>query len=306
MTDLPLLCLVAVCSYLVGAIPFGWIVGRWHGHDVLREGSGNIGATNVARVVGFRWGLLVFVLDFCKGALPVGLTWLLVPESESALPNATFRVTAGVAAFLGHMLPIYLRFRGGKGVATGAGVIAVLVPPITALVLVAWGVVLAVTRYVSIASMFAATLLFVLRICWVREPWGWENVAITAFCAAGAALVVTPPSLQHPPVVSRHRTPPWKSLTCSSAIRTRMEVPSCSASAKSSTFCASRCGFGSVAFFTIAGLLIFQAFADLSHVPAADRPLWFAVPPEMQAHLPAKASPTRCAWNKARAPPAWQ
>ena len=68
MTALPLLCLVAVASYLVGAIPFGYLVAHWRGHDILREGSGNIGATNVARVVGFRFGLLVFVLDFAKGA----------------------------------------------------------------------------------------------------------------------------------------------------------------------------------------------------------------------------------------------
>jgi glycerol-3-phosphate acyltransferase PlsY len=190
MTDLPLLCLVAASSYFVGAIPFGWIVARWRGHDILREGSGNIGATNVARVVGLPWGVLVFALDFGKGALPVGLASLIPPPADTTLYPETFPVTAGVAAFLGHLLPIYLGFRGGKGVATGAGVVAILVPPITAIVLLAWGVILAVTRYVSIASMFAATLLFVLRLFWVSEPWNEKNLAVTAFCAAGAALVV--------------------------------------------------------------------------------------------------------------------
>jgi glycerol-3-phosphate acyltransferase PlsY len=190
MTALPLLFLVAVASYLLGAIPFGYLVARWRGHDIRREGSGNIGATNVARVLGLRWGLLVFALDFGKGALPVALTRLLPPPSDSELLPDTLPVLAGIAAFVGHLVPIYLRFRGGKGVATGCGVIAVLLPVHALIVLLAWGLVLALTRYVAVASIVAATLLFVLRLVSTPEPWSNDHVVVTTFCAAGALLVL--------------------------------------------------------------------------------------------------------------------
>jgi glycerol-3-phosphate acyltransferase PlsY len=190
MTVLPLIFLVAVASYLLGAIPFGYLVARWRGHDIRREGSGNIGATNVARVLGLRWGLLVFALDFAKGALPVALAKLLPPPGDSELLPDTLPVLAGIAAFVGHLVPIYLRFRGGKGVATGCGVIAVLLPVHTLIVLLAWGLVLALTRYVAVASITAAALLFVLRLCSTSEPWSNDHVVVTTFCAAGALLVL--------------------------------------------------------------------------------------------------------------------
>jgi glycerol-3-phosphate acyltransferase PlsY len=175
----------------LGAIPFGYIIARWRGHDIRREGSGNIGATNVARVLGLRWGLVVFVLDFGKGALPVALAKLLPAPSDSEwLPADTLPVLAGVAAFVGHLLPIYLRFRGGKGVATGCGVIAVLLPKITLIVLLAWGLVLALTQYVAVASITAAALLFVLRLCLTDKPWSREQIVVTTFCATGALLVL--------------------------------------------------------------------------------------------------------------------
>src|SRR5438034_6325973 len=113
-------------AYALGGVPFGYLVARWRGVDIFRHGSGNIGATNVGRVLGKRFGILVFVLDFAKGALPACLG-LLVDRAGDA-PGFTHGVVAGLAAFLGHLYPIYLRFRGGKGVATGAGVIMVLLP----------------------------------------------------------------------------------------------------------------------------------------------------------------------------------
>jgi glycerol-3-phosphate acyltransferase PlsY len=183
MTAVPLLVLVALGSYLLGAVPFGYLVARARGVDILRQGSGNIGATNVGRVLGKRLGLLVFLLDFAKGALPVWLAGLL-PQPEELYPH-TLPVVAGVAAFLGHLFPVYLRFRGGKGVATGAGVIAVLVPPLTAWVLGAWAVVLLLTRYVSLASLTAAALLFGLRLALTGEPWSEGEIVVTLFCLVG-------------------------------------------------------------------------------------------------------------------------
>ena len=190
MTAWPIVCLVALVSYLVGAIPFGYLIARAHGVDIFRAGSGNIGATNVWRVLGWRWGVLVFLLDFAKGAGPTLVAMWLGSSVEGELPRDTLPVVAGVAAFLGHLFPVYLGFRGGKGVATGAGVIAVLVPPLTGVVLIAWGVVLFLTRYVSLASIAAAALLLGLRLALTPGPWDRDHVVVTVFCAVACALVI--------------------------------------------------------------------------------------------------------------------
>ncbi|MFO0881133.1 MAG: glycerol-3-phosphate 1-O-acyltransferase PlsY [Gemmataceae bacterium] len=190
MTTAPLIGLVAGCAYLLGAIPFGYLIGRARGVDVLRQGSGNIGATNVARLLGLRWGILVFVLDFLKGGVPVLVAGQVPAPADAELYPQTLSVVAGVAAFLGHLFPIYLGFRGGKGVATGAGVIAVLVPWTTVAVLATWGLVLWLTRYVSLASIVAAAALFGLRLLTVPTPWSQEHLVITLFCLAGAVLVL--------------------------------------------------------------------------------------------------------------------
>jgi acyl-phosphate glycerol 3-phosphate acyltransferase len=191
MTTWPLLCLVALGAYLIGAVPFGYLIARARGVDILHAGSGNIGATNVGRVLGRWWGVLVFLLDFAKGAGPVAIARYVVPApTDLDLPPESLPVLAGVAAFLGHLFPIYLGLRGGKGVATGAGVIAILVPVVTLLVFLAWAVVLAATRYVSLASLTAAVLLFLLRLVLTDSPWSRPEVVITLFCALGSALVL--------------------------------------------------------------------------------------------------------------------
>src|SRR5262245_51823302 len=94
-------------SYLLGAIPFGFLIARWRGVDITQAGSGNIGATNVGRVLGKRFGILVFLLDFAKGAGPTGAAALLFGSAEH--PSA---VAAGLAAMLGHMFSVFLRFKG--------------------------------------------------------------------------------------------------------------------------------------------------------------------------------------------------
>src|SRR6516165_5987590 len=112
MTGLPLVALTVLGSYLIGAIPFGYLIARWRGVDILSHGSGNIGATNVGRILGRKFGILVFLLDFAKGAVPA----LIAGAFASAdLPAEWLMVTAGISAFLGHLFPVYLRFRGGKG-----------------------------------------------------------------------------------------------------------------------------------------------------------------------------------------------
>ena len=135
--------LTLLAAYLLGAIPFGFLLARWHGVDIFTQGSGNIGATNVGRVLGRKVGVLVFALDFTKGAGAVALAIWVGAYFDDRLWSAGFvEVGAGMAAFLGHCFPIYLKFRGGKGIATGAGVVAVLLPMPMLVGLGVWIVVL--------------------------------------------------------------------------------------------------------------------------------------------------------------------
>src|SRR3954466_10974522 len=122
MNTVVLLLLTALVSYLIGSIPFGYLIARMRGVDIFGAGGGNIGATNVGRVLGRKFGLLVFALDFLKGAVPTLAARLWEGRAGE------LSVAVGLAAVLGHMFPVYLRLRGGKGVATGFGVVAVLLP----------------------------------------------------------------------------------------------------------------------------------------------------------------------------------
>src|SRR5437868_4272502 len=155
MTDVAELGVIALLSYLVGAVPFGYLVARWRGVDIFKAGSGNIGATNVGRVLGRKFGLLVFFLDCLKGAVPT----LAATIPEHHVPRDVAGVTAGLSAFLGHLFPVYLRYRGGKGVATGAGVVCVLVPLPAVAALFTWLVVVSASHTVSLASLTAALAL---------------------------------------------------------------------------------------------------------------------------------------------------
>lgn len=184
-----------IASYLLGAIPFGYLLGLMKGTNLFRVGSGNIGATNVGRVLGRPWGLAAFALDCLKGALPtafaVRAATALHPDAGTAFGFAeVLTVAAGSAAFLGHLFPIYLGFRGGKGVATGAGVVAVLVPGPTAVALLAWVAVLVSTRYVSAASVAAAVAVMVGRLVSVPGPFAEPGWVVTAFILVAASFVI--------------------------------------------------------------------------------------------------------------------
>ena len=138
-------------AFLLGSLPFGFWLGRLKGVDVRRQGSGNIGATNVGRILGRGWGYLVFGLDFGKGWLGV---WV---AREWADPADFWVVTAGLFAVLGHVFTPWVGFRGGKGVATSAGVLLALTPVVGVLVAAVWGGAFLVSRIVSVASLLAAT-----------------------------------------------------------------------------------------------------------------------------------------------------
>ena len=147
-------------AYVAGSIPAAYIAGRMRGVDLRKHGSGNLGATNVIRVLGPRIGLAVFAVDVAKGAFPV---FLLPRWTTGALPPILVAIACGVAAILGHTRPVFLRFgRGGKGVATAAGVFLALAPIQTALTLIIFAIVLLASGYVSLGSLVGATMLPVL------------------------------------------------------------------------------------------------------------------------------------------------
>ena len=140
-------------SYLLGSIPFGLLLGkRVAGVDVRQAGSGNIGATNVARTAGKGLGVLTLLLDAAKGALAVVATALLMGERT----DGAWATAAGLAAFLGHVFPPWLRFRGGKGVATAFGVFLVLDPRVGLVAAAVFGLAFLATRTVSLASLAAS------------------------------------------------------------------------------------------------------------------------------------------------------
>lgn len=184
-----------VLAYLVGALPFGYAVGRLRGVNLFEAGSGNIGATNAARILGWPFGVFVFVLDFLKGALPVAAA---VPLAESLAPGAAhafgppdvLRVGAAALAFLGHLFPVYLGFRGGKGVATGAGTVFVLVPGPATLAVLTWVVVLLASRIVSLASLAAVTILVLARLVSTPAPFASDHLPVTLYLIIGTGFVV--------------------------------------------------------------------------------------------------------------------
>jgi glycerol-3-phosphate acyltransferase PlsY len=153
---------LVLVSYLLGSIPWGFLIGKAKGIDVRKEGSKNIGATNVTRCVGKWAGKLCFALDFLKGMLPVlAAQYLLGGKLIDVSEAQEAYVVIGVlfAAVLGHIFPVFLNFRGGKGISTAAGAIVALNWIALVAALAVWVVVFLVSRYVSLASIVAAAVL---------------------------------------------------------------------------------------------------------------------------------------------------
>ena len=156
---------LALVAYLLGSLPFGYLIGRFAGHrDIRYEGSGNIGATNVARTLGARAGLLTLLLDAGKGFFAV---WLAARFTHHA---TIWMVIAAVVAVLGHVYPLWLGGKGGRGVATAAGAFLLICWPAVLVAITIWIVVLATWRYVSLASIAAAAALPLLTyLLYARE-----------------------------------------------------------------------------------------------------------------------------------------
>jgi glycerol-3-phosphate acyltransferase PlsY len=192
---------IVLVAYVLGSIPWGLIIAKSQGIDIRKHGSGNIGATNVWRVMGKKWGLITFAADMGKGlAAVLAARWIAAHWSYTvALPHGREEVQhlapdfAGIAAalgcILGHSFPIWLRFKGGKGVATSLGVIIGMMPAAAVIDLVLWASVFGISGYVSVASMVAAVALPVIVIGLLAVGWvhGWGNFF---FAVAAGGLVV--------------------------------------------------------------------------------------------------------------------
>ncbi len=171
---------VVIAGYLLGSIPWAVLIGRFRGVDVLAGGSGNPGATNVMRTVGRTAGILCFLLDAGKGALAAG--WPLVGFAGEAV-SLELAIAGLAAAIIGHSYSVFIRFRGGKAVATTIGGLLVLTPSVMGIALVVWAVVFASSRYVAVASL---ALGFSLPLAaWILG----EPASIRLVCLALAVLI---------------------------------------------------------------------------------------------------------------------
>ncbi len=183
-------------AYLVGSLPFGLIVARlFGGLDIRKHGSGNIGATNVARVLGAKYGVIVLALDCLKGEAPTAFlpTLLLAPDDPR---HRHLAVLSGVAAIWGHMFPCWLGFRGGKGVATALGVAVVLAPVPSLVALAVFAVCFAATRFVSLSSIVGACAFCALELWRLRPaPFAESTWSLAAFSTVVPILIIV-----------RHRT----------------------------------------------------------------------------------------------------
>jgi len=155
---------VVVLAYLLGSIPSGYLAGRAKGVDIRQVGSGNIGATNVLRTLGKPIGITVLIADALKGFLaakfvPTLAAWLLPQAFQSEALTTGAAVAAGIAVVLGHNYTCWLRFKGGKGIATSGGMVLALAPVAALTAIAAWGLAFLLTRYVSVASIVAALVL---------------------------------------------------------------------------------------------------------------------------------------------------
>jgi acyl phosphate:glycerol-3-phosphate acyltransferase len=240
-------------AYLIGSIPFGYLIARARGVDIFAHGSGNIGATNVGRVLGRPFGILVFVLDFAKGAVPTAVAGLLVPDD-----NGLVEVGAGLATFLGHLFPIFLGFRGGKGVATGAGVVAVLFPVPALVSILTWFAVAAATRYVSLASILAVVALVTVYL--LRRDFDLRDPRTLFALFAGGLVVV-----KHRANLARLRAGTESQLKENSAMQPV---------ARSMHVLSLGLWLGMGVFFNhIVGLSLFHTFETIGD--QAERPAWF-------------------------------
>lgn len=162
---------IVLAAYILGATPFGFLAGKMRGIDIRDHGSGNIGATNVVRTLGKPVGITVLILDICKGLVPV-----LVAKSLS--DSSILHIATAIAAILGHNYTFWLRFKGGKGIATTGGAILPIMPFALVAAVLGWLIVFKVSRYVSLASIAAALIIPVTIVVRFLITGTWDLVIL--------------------------------------------------------------------------------------------------------------------------------
>ena len=197
MSSLPIVAALII-AYLLGAVPFGMLLARLKGVDIRKAGSGNIGATNVFRSVSKALGITTFVLDFLKGFLPAFLFPILLQRIAGVDdPAKWLALGCGAAAIAGHNWPVYLRFKGGKGVATGAGMLAGVFPHGIVIGLAVWILCLLLSGYVSLSSVLAALTVAVSG--WLFFLYGGSSLPVAVILSILCALII----LRHAPNIRR-------------------------------------------------------------------------------------------------------
>ncbi len=165
------LIIILIIAYLLGSVPFGFLLGKiFKGVDLREHGSGNVGATNALRVLGWKMGVIAMILDMMKGVTAIMIARSILPEQDLLL------ISTGLVVILGHIFTIYLRFKGGKGVATSAGVFAALLPIPFLFALLSFIITTTLSRFVSLGSIVAALVLVITQTIFtfrngVQSPW---------------------------------------------------------------------------------------------------------------------------------------
>ena len=263
---------LVLVSYILGSIPFGFLAGKAKGVDIRTAGSGNIGATNAGRVLGWKIGISVFVLDFLKGAIPPAVAlWILDLPTWVA-------ILSGLVSFAGHLFPIWLKFKGGKGVATAAGVTAVLLPIPFLLSLATWILLLLAWRMVSLSSIGAALVLIGAVLTW-HDPFGPGQLDRTLFGLISGVLVI----LKHNSNIKRILAGTENEIRLSRGLDGLSRILHIGATG----------GWVGIGwFFTfVIGLGIFGIFGDIATKPQAERPWWLPVPQVFEKSSPGAPFP---------------
>jgi len=182
ISELLLIAALLVGAYLIGSIPFSYLVARARGVDLRKVGSGNIGGANVWRACGFGPFVVAVALDILKGYLPTLIGLWLFPSRPTVV------LLVGIAAILGHTFPIFLRFKGGKAVATSSGVLLAIAPLLAAFGVAAWAIAFAITRISSVASLTAALVEIIAGTVFYLN--GWLPLAYALFIWLAAAFVI--------------------------------------------------------------------------------------------------------------------
>jgi glycerol-3-phosphate acyltransferase PlsY len=179
---------IVIIGYLLGSIPFGVIIGKMvRGIDVREHGSGSMGMTNVMRTVGAKAGLIVLILDLLKGSAAVALAWAIFCSEPDSMVYWG-QMAGGVAAVIGHSWPVYIGFRGGRGISTAFGAIMVVSWPIGLICLATFLLMVAIFKYISLGSISGATALVIAMV--VSYMYDWEPVSYLAFALVVAPIVI--------------------------------------------------------------------------------------------------------------------